>query len=128
MAWARNPQSFLQAFIEAVELYVTKRIVRAVGVVPVSASNAVSLDCSKGDVFTYTVTENTTITPINVAPGQFLTLIFQATSSSRTITFGAPFKSTGTLATGTDATKTFTVSFVGDGTSYHEVARTAASA
>lgn len=47
-------------------------------------------------------------------------------TTSRTITFGTGFKSTGTLATGTVDGKVFTVSFVFDGTSWCETSRTTA--
>lgn len=125
MAWTKNPQSTLQRFLEAVELYITGRIVKALQVLPVSASNATTLDCSAGDVWTYTVTENTTITPINLAAGQMITLVIQATATSRTLTFGTPCKTTGTLATGT-ASALFTITFISDGTNLSEVSRTAA--
>lgn len=92
---------------------VQKRIVKsATPVIPVSASNATTLDCSKGDVWTYTPTEATTITPINLAPGQRITIHFLTSgTTSYTVTFGAPFKVTGTLATGTTSGKYFAVSF-----------------
>ena len=46
--------------------------------------------------------------------------------TSFTMTFGTGFKSTGTLATGTVTAKTFTISFISDGTSVIETGRTVA--
>lgn len=46
--------------------------------------------------------------------------------TSRTITFGANFKTTGTLATGTVTAKVFVIAFVFDGTNFVEVSRTTA--
>lgn len=45
-------------------------------------------------------------------------------STSRTITFGSNFKTTGTLATGVTTAKTFLLAFVFDGTNFVEVSRT----
>lgn len=126
MAYTPNPQSRLLNFLKvAFELYILGRTVRATQVLPASTSNATTLDCSKGDVWTYTVTEDTTITPVNLAPGQEITLIVQATGTSRTLTFGSPFKKTGTLASGT-ASAIFVMTFVSDGTNLCESSRTAA--
>lgn len=47
-------------------------------------------------------------------------------TTSRTLTFGANFKVTGTLATGTVSGKKFVLSFVYDGTNFNEVSRTTA--
>jgi hypothetical protein len=47
-------------------------------------------------------------------------------ASSRTVTFGTGFASTGTLATGTTATRRFVVRFISDGTRLLEVSRTTA--
>jgi hypothetical protein len=126
MAYTENPQSRVLNFLKVVfELYILGRVVKATQVLPASASNATTLDCAKGDVWTYTVTEDTTITPINLAPGQRVTLIVQATATSRTLTFGSPFKKTGTLVTGT-ASALFVIEFVSDGTNLCESNRTAA--
>ena len=53
-------------------------------------------------------------------------LILSSGTVSYTMTFGTGFISTGTLATGTVTAKTFAVSFVSDGTSMIETARTTA--
>ncbi len=53
-------------------------------------------------------------------------VITTAGTTSYTVTFGANFKSTGTLSTGTVSGKVFTVSFVFDGTNWCETSRTTA--
>lgn len=60
-------------------------------------------------------------------PGKsyFLKVLTSGTTSY-TLTFGANFKSTGTLATGTSDAKTFLIHFIFDGTNFVEVSRTAA--
>lgn len=129
MAWSKNPQSILQRFFEIVELYITGRVVKAAQTLPVSASNATTMDCSKGDVWTYTPTESTTITPINLAPGQRVSLIILTSgTNSYTLTFGTPFKVTGTLASGASDGKYFVISFItnGAGTVLAEESRTTA--
>jgi hypothetical protein len=47
-------------------------------------------------------------------------------TTSRTITFGTNFKASGTLATGTVASKMFIVKFDGNGAIFVEFARSAA--
>ena len=88
------------------------------------------LDASLGQVFTYAVINivNTqTITATNnTATGSLVYLIIDANTSACTITFGTGFRVTGTLATGTDATKFFVICFVSDGTKLCEISRTAA--
>lgn len=93
-----------------------------------SASNAAAMDCSLGDDWTYDGAESTTITPSNIQPNQLVTLLFNGTSGSVTVTFGSPFHSTGTLALGTDDTVFFEVAFKGNaaGTALFEVSRTTA--
>ena len=61
-------------------------------------------------------------------PGQLYCLNVQATATSRVLTFGTNMKSTGTLTTGTDATKQFNVLFKSDGQNLSELSRTAAIA
>jgi hypothetical protein len=53
-------------------------------------------------------------------------IVVTSGTTSRTLTFGANFKSTGTLATGTTTAKTFVVTFTFDGTNFLECSRTAA--
>lgn len=61
-----------------------------------------------------------------VAGKMYHVRILTSGTSAYVITFGANFKSTGTLSTGTADAKTFTVSFLYDGTNFCEVARTTA--
>lgn len=63
------------------------------------------------------------------ASGQGLTrvvLILTAGASSFTITFGAGFKPTATLVTGTTTARVFALTFISDGTNLYETARTVA--
>lgn len=80
---------------------------------------------------------NSTVKVTPTATGTFTTsvppagtscrvIILTAGASSFTITFGAGFKPTGTLATGTTAARVFVVTFVSDGTSLYEASRTIA--
>lgn len=131
MAFTLPPTRAKRSWFHALlGIIVGTRIVRtAVEAIPVSASNATTLDCSTADIFTYTPTEATTITPINLAPGQKVTIIFLTSgSSSYTVTFGTPFKATGTLASGTSDGKYFVVEFTTNpaGTLLIESSRTTA--
>jgi len=77
------------------------------------------------------VTPNATVTYTTTVPpaGTQLTLIVLTSgTTSYTITFGTGFKTTGTLATGTVAARYFMLTFVSDGTSVLETARTVAIA
>ena len=68
-------------------------------------------------------TYTTTVPPA----GATRTLIFLTNgTTSRTITFGAGFKSTGTLATGITSARVFVVQWISDGTNLYEAGRTAA--
>lgn len=53
-------------------------------------------------------------------------IVLTSGASSFTITFGAGFKPTATLATGTTTARVFVLSWVSDGTNLYEVSRTAA--
>jgi hypothetical protein len=86
-----------------------------------------SLNPALANVFTLTPGEDETIAAASAPAGQYVTIVVTTTgASSRTLTFGTKFKSTGTLATGTSSGKVFTITFVGDGTNLNEVARTTA--
>ena len=74
-----------------------------------------------------TISANTTLTTtVPPAGAQAIVIIVSSGVTSRTVTFGAGFASTGTLATGTTADRRFVVSFVSDGTRLIECSRTAA--
>jgi len=79
------------------------------------------------DVVKVTPTANATYTTTVPAVGMTKTLmILTSGTTSRTITFGTGFKSTGTLATGTTSGKVFVIHFTSDGVSLYESGRTAA--
>lgn len=61
-----------------------------------------------------------------IAGRSYFIRVLTSGTSSFTLTFGANFKSTGTLATGTVTAKVFIVQFLFDGTNFNEVSRTAA--
>jgi hypothetical protein len=91
-------------------------------------SATVAITSTVGNFFTLTPGEDETINATTVgAQGQplFIEVVTSGTTS-RTLTFGTNFKSTGTLATGTTTAKTFMLQFLSDGTNYVEVSRTAA--
>lgn len=74
-----------------------------------------------------TPTANATYTTtVPVAGSTRVLLILTSGTTSRTITFGTGFKTTGTLATGTVTARIFAVSFLSDGTNLYETARTVA--
>lgn len=90
-------------------------------------TGAVSLDPALGDVFTTAPTGDMTINASSALLGARVSVVVTtANTTSRTLTFGTNFKTTGTLATGTVASKVFTISFIGDGTNLNEVSRTTA--
>jgi hypothetical protein len=88
----------------------------------------VTLASTGGNFFTLTPGEDETINATTVGvQGQLLFLeVVTSGTTSRTLTFGTNFKSTGTLATGTTSAKTFMLQFLSDGTNYVEVTRTTA--
>lgn len=90
-------------------------------------TGTVSLDPSLGDVFTTAPTGDMTINASSALLGSRVSIVVTTPdTTSRTLTFGTNFKTVGTLATGTVASKVFTISFVGDGTNLNEVSRTTA--
>lgn len=92
-----------------------------------AASGGATLDPSLGDVFTLTPTAGQTIDAASAPAGAHISIVVTTLgTSSFTQTFGANFKTTGTLATGIVDGKIFTISFVGDGTNLNEVSRTTA--
>ena len=74
-----------------------------------------------------TISANTTLTTtVPPAGSQAIVIIVSSGATSRTVTFGTGFASTGTLATGATTDRRFVVSFVSDGTRLLECSRTAA--
>lgn len=104
---------------------VVGQLVETIAVVTAGATPA--LDASLASLYTLTPGEDETITATNVTAGSGATLVVTTSgTTSRTLTFGTGFKSTGTLATGTTSAKVFVLKFVGVGTSLVEVSRTTA--
>lgn len=84
-----------------------------------------------GTLTTYKLTpaEDETIagTVTYAVPGrEYALVVLTSGTTSRTLTFGSNFKSTGTLVTGTADAKRFVVKFIFDGTYFVEVSRTTA--
>ena len=93
------------------------------------STNAIDLNCNKGEVFKLTPTGSANINASGIENnvGQRVTLIVLTSgSSSYTMTFNTNFLSTGTLATGVTTAKTFVIDFVSNGTTLIEVSRTTA--
>ena len=90
----------------------------------------VSLDTTKYNSFKWSPNEDETINAASPGfEGQELTVVIDTiNTTSRTLTFGTNFRSTGTLATGTTSARRFVVSFVSDGLVWSETARTGAQA
>ena len=93
-----------------------------------TAGATVTVDSTLGNFFTLTPGEDETINATTVGvQGQVLLIkITTSGTTSRTLTFGTNFKTTGTLATGTTSAKVFQIAFLSDGTTYSELFRTAA--
>jgi hypothetical protein len=91
-------------------------------------TGAITMDCSASNRFTLTPTGDCTINASGIVAGKkyYLTVLTSGTTS-RTLTFGTGFKTTGTLATGTADAKYFVIEFYSpDTTNIIELTRTAA--
>lgn len=96
-------------------------------VVAVTAGATPAIDASKGGVFTLTPGEDETISISGGVNGESISLVVTTSgTTSRTLTFGTGFKTTGTLATGTSNGKVFAMRFVCVGGTFVEVSRTTA--
>lgn len=98
-----------------------------------AGSGSITIDprLTDSDVINWTPTGNATLGITASAPALTFAkrLVFVITTTGTTtftITFSALFKSTGTLSTGTVASKVFVIQFICDGTNYNEVSRTTA--
>lgn len=100
------------------------------GVLPVYAvlpDGSTVLNFATNTTVKLTPTANATLTtPVPPAGSVRHLIILTSGTVSRTLTFGAGFKATGTLATGTVAARVFVLSWISDGASLYEVSRTAA--
>jgi hypothetical protein len=92
-------------------------------------TNVVAQGLADTHVSQVSISANTTLTTtVPPAGSQAIVIIVAQGTTSRTVTFGTGFASTGTLATGTVDTRRFVVSFVSDGTRLIECSRTVAIA
>jgi hypothetical protein len=91
-------------------------------------STTVSVDFSNtARIYTLVPAQAETINATNCATGLEKTLqVTTSGTTSFTLTFSTNFKTTSTLATGTTTAKTFNVTFLCNGTTAFEIARTAA--
>ena len=93
----------------------------------VLANGATAMEFATNDVVKVTPTANATLTTTVPAAGKLKVLIVLTSgTTSRTLTFGAGFKPTATLATGTTTGRVFVISWVSDGVSLYEMSRTVA--
>lgn len=90
----------------------------------------VSLDTTKYNNFKWSPNEDETINATSGGfSGQELTVIIDTiNTTTRTLTFGTNFRSTGTLATGATSARRFVLTFISDGLVWSEQCRTAAQA
>ena len=93
------------------------------------ANGTTAIDLSNYETVIVTPTATATYTTTSGTAGYRATLIILTTcTTSRNITFGTGFKTTGTLATGTTSARYFALSFISDGTTWIETSRTVAMA
>ena len=105
----------------------------ATAIATITASATPTVDLSSASIFIDTPTDNQaqTITATGAAtiPGAISSIKFVGSATNtETITFGTGFTSTGTLTVGNAATNVYIVTFVSDGTTWRELARTATQA
>lgn len=90
-------------------------------------TNTAAQNLAVNKLTTVTISADTTLTTTVPKVGSTaFVIVITSGATSRTVTFGTGFKSTGTLATGTDADRRFVFQFISDGTNLVEVSRTAA--
>jgi len=90
-------------------------------------TNTAAQALATNKVSSVTISADTTLTTtVPPAGATACVIIVTSGSTSRTVTFGTGFASTGTLATGATASRRFVVSFVSDGTRLLETSRTTA--
>jgi hypothetical protein len=93
------------------------------------ADGTTAMPFGADNVVRVTPTATATYTTTVPAAGAICVLsILTSGTTSRTITFGTGFRSTGTLATGTVSARYFNITFVSDGASLIEMSRTVAIA
>jgi hypothetical protein len=90
-------------------------------------TNTAEQNLAVNKLTTVVISADTTLTTTVPKVGSTaFVIVITSGASSRTVTFGTGFKSTGTLATGTDADRRFVFQFISDGTNLVEVSRTTA--
>lgn len=97
-----------------------QKVVQGSGVAATPGAT-INLNANEGSVFVWQPGEDETVNISNISNGQFIALMIRSTGVSRNITFSSGFKSSGVLATGTDAGKIFVISFVGFSNSAYEI-------
>ena len=92
------------------------------------ASATVTIDCGAANIFTLTPGQDETINTFGIVAGKVYWLVILTSGvTSRILTFGTGFKSSGTLTTGTVSGRYFVMSFIAADTSnLIELSRTAA--
>lgn len=95
-----------------------------------TAAATISLDPTLAPIFTWSPNEDETINATSGGfPDETITIIIDTiNTSTRTLTFGTNFRSTGTLATGGTSARRFVLTFKSNGLGWSEVSRTAAMA
>jgi hypothetical protein len=92
-----------------------------------TGANAAAQNLAVNKLTTVTISADTTLTTtVPLVGSTAYVIVITSGATTRTVTFGTGFKSTGTLATGTDADRRFVFQFISDGTNLVEVSRTAA--
>jgi hypothetical protein len=92
-----------------------------------TGANTAAQNLAVNKLTTVTISADTTLTTtVPKLNSTAYVIVITSGTTSRTVTFGAGFKSTGTLATGTSADRRFVFQFISDGTNLVEVSRTAA--
>jgi hypothetical protein len=90
-------------------------------------TNTAAQNLAVNKLTTVVISADTTLTTtVPLVGSTAFVIVITSGATSRTVTFGTGFKSTGTLATGTDADRRFVFQFISDGTNLVEVSRTAA--
>ncbi len=92
-----------------------------------TGTNTAAQNLAVNKLTTVTISADTTLTTtVPLVGSTAYVIVITSGATTRTVTFGTGFKSTGTLATGTDADRRFVFQFISDGTNLVEVSRTAA--
>jgi hypothetical protein len=92
-----------------------------------ATTGTIAVTMSGMSVYTITPTGACTFNATGGVAGQYCSFVITTTgATSRTLTWGTNYKTTGTLATGIVSGKVFTITFIYDGTNWNETSRTTA--